>query len=144
MSDFFDPPCDDNIFQDVETFMKAMGQECRGVPLNESGTDATLSDSKMIDLYDNLVTEEYEEFKDAPTLTDTIDAICDSIWVMIGLAAACGVRPSVLKECWDEVYRSNMDKLNGPIAENGKRLKPEGWQGPRIAEILERHRKAAE
>jgi predicted HAD superfamily Cof-like phosphohydrolase len=35
-----------------------------------------------------------------------------------------------------EVHRTNMAKVGGPIRADGKRLKPEGWQPPRIREML--------
>lgn len=37
---------------------------------------------------------------------------------------------------YEEVHKTNMAKLGGPKREDGKQLKPPGWQPPRIAEIL--------
>jgi predicted HAD superfamily Cof-like phosphohydrolase len=37
-----------------------------------------------------------------------------------------------------EVQRANMAKASGPVAENGKRLKPEGWTPPDIVGVLEK------
>ncbi len=37
---------------------------------------------------------------------------------------------------WDEVHRSNMAKVGGPIRGDGKRLKPEGWTPPDVAGVL--------
>ena len=141
MSEF---PENDNVFYDVDTFMRSMGQKCRGTPMREDGSDRTEQDDAMSRLYCDLVAEEYKELVDSVSLAESVDAICDLIWVLCGLAFSYGVRPSILQECWNEVYRSNMDKLNGPVAENGKRLKPDGWRGPQIAGILEYHRKNAE
>lgn len=36
-----------------------------------------------------------------------------------------------------EVQRANMAKKDGPIREDGKRLKPPGWQPPQIATMIE-------
>ena len=36
---------------------------------------------------------------------------------------------------FEEVHRTNMLKLTGPVREDGKRLKPEGWKPPRIADM---------
>ncbi len=36
-----------------------------------------------------------------------------------------------------EVHRTNMLKLTGPKREDGKQLKPEGWEPPRIKEMYE-------
>lgn len=35
-----------------------------------------------------------------------------------------------------EVHRTNMAKVGGDVDKHGKRLKPPGWQPPRIAEML--------
>ena len=32
----------------------------------------------------------------------------------------------------DEIQRTNMAKVGGPVREDGKRLKPPGWQPPDI------------
>jgi len=37
-----------------------------------------------------------------------------------------------LRPFFREVHRTNMLKTTGPVREDGKRLKPEGWQPPRI------------
>jgi predicted HAD superfamily Cof-like phosphohydrolase len=37
----------------------------------------------------------------------------------------------------EEVHRTNMLKTDGPTSPEGKRLKPPGWEPPRIAMILE-------
>jgi predicted HAD superfamily Cof-like phosphohydrolase len=34
------------------------------------------------------------------------------------------------------VQRCNMLKSTGPVRSDGKRLKPEGWEPPRIRELL--------
>jgi predicted HAD superfamily Cof-like phosphohydrolase len=36
---------------------------------------------------------------------------------------------------FEEVHRTNMLKLTGPVREDGKRLKPPGWKPPRIADM---------
>ena len=98
MSAFFGDDCDDNIFQDVETFMKAMGQECIQSPVDEVPEPGTELPPHTL-LYQDLVTEEYEEAKNAENLTDVVDAICDLIWDLCGFAYSFGVRPDILKEC---------------------------------------------
>jgi predicted HAD superfamily Cof-like phosphohydrolase len=35
-----------------------------------------------------------------------------------------------------EVHRANMAKTEGPVAPDGKRLKPPGWTPPDIAGVL--------
>lgn len=68
-------------------------------------------------------------------LVAAVDGLCDTLYVVLGTAVAFGVD---IEECFDEVHRSNMAKASGPVREDGKRLKPAGWQPPRIAEILDR------
>lgn len=38
---------------------------------------------------------------------------------------------------WDEVHRTNMAKVGGKTRADGKILKPDGWQPPRIQELLD-------
>ena len=65
------------------------------------------------------------------------DGVADTIWVLMGLAIACGVD---LRPVWAEVARSNMAKLDGPRRADGKLLKPEGWTPPDIASALKQGR----
>jgi len=88
----------------------------------------------------SLIWEEFLEFVDAWTggnLVGIADALADLIYVAIGCAGAYGIP---LAAVFAEVHRSNMAKL-GPdgkpvIREDGKIIKPEGWQPPDIARIL--------
>lgn len=41
-----------------------------------------------------------------------------------------------IKPLFEEVHRTNMLKVGGPTRADGKILKPEGWQPPRIRELL--------
>lgn len=83
-----------------------------------------------------LIEEEARETADAlraGDLVETVDGLCDLLYVVLGAADVCGVP---LGRFFDEVHRSNLLKLNGPRREDGKILKPEGWRPPRIAEML--------
>lgn len=66
-------------------------------------------------------------------LAGAIDGLCDLIVVALGTACEMGVD---LDPFWQEVHRTNMEKAGGPVREDGKRLKPEGWQPPDIAGLL--------
>jgi len=68
-----------------------------------------------------------------PNLTEVIDGLCDIKYVVDGTADALGVD---LEPFFEEVHYTNMQKLNGPKDANGKQLKPEGWQPPRIGDML--------
>jgi predicted HAD superfamily Cof-like phosphohydrolase len=61
---------------------------------------------------------------------EAIDAMCDIIVVVHNTANAMGLD---LEPFFDEVHRTNMQKAEGPLREDGKRLKP-----PRILEMLKR------
>lgn len=70
---------------------------------------------------------------EAGDLVEAIDGLCDLLYVIYGAAAEFGVD---LEPFFDEVHRSNMAKVGGPVRADGKRLKPEGWEPPRIAWML--------
>lgn len=76
------------------------------------------------------------EFYQAATIywwAEVIDAICDITFVIHNCSNAMGVD---IEPFFDEVWQANMRKANGPLREDGKRLKPPGWQPPRIEEML--------
>lgn len=84
-------------------------------------------------------TEHYKEIwrhygsEDKPDLVEVIDGLCDLIYVAYGAAIRSGVD---LEPFFLEVHRSNMNKVGGGIREDGKIIKPEGWEAPNIAQIL--------
>ena len=73
-----------------------------------------------------------------PDFVDIQDALLDIDYFSEGFRAVCGVDGEPLM---DEVQRSNMDKL-GPDGKPIRResdkkiLKPDGWQPPRLRELL--------
>lgn len=108
---------------DVAEFMRAMGQEVRSVPCG------TLEDVPFVeeDLRVSLIEEEFGEFVAAETVVDVADAIADLLYVVVGAACTYGIR---LQPIWDEVHRSNMSKLGGPVRDDGKRLKGPNYSPP--------------
>lgn len=104
-----------------------------------SGKPATPPED-IVELRKELIREEMIELEDAWTandLVDIADALADLIYVAIGCAGAYGIP---LAKVFAEVHRSNLAKL-GPdgkpvVREDGKIIKPEGWQKPDIARIL--------
>lgn len=92
-------------------------------------------------LYERLIDEEYEEFKLAIQEVDDIeqlDACMDMIWVILGF---CHMKGFKVKEAWDEVADSNLAKIDtktGKVIkrEDGKVLKPEGWQPPNLSKFV--------
>lgn len=127
--------------QDVMAFMatfdKAFGEP--GASLLE-----------VIRLRGALIQEEYVETLEALALVEKgqredalellADGLVDLVYVVIGTAIAFGIP---FDECWKEVQRTNMAKTDpktgGPIyREDGKLLKPEGWEPPDLKSILKR------
>lgn len=87
-----------------------------------------------------LIREEAKETCDAieaGDLVGAVDGICDLLYVTIGAAVEFGVN---IEPVFDEVHRSNMAKVGGPVREDGKTLKPEGWKPPDIAGELAKQR----
>jgi predicted HAD superfamily Cof-like phosphohydrolase len=66
-------------------------------------------------------------------LVEAIDGMCDLLYVTFGAAVEFGVD---LTPFFAEVHRTNMAKEGGSTRQDGKFIKPEGWQKPRIAEML--------
>lgn len=68
-------------------------------------------------------------------LVGLADGICDSIYVLVGTALEYGLP---LEQLWAEVQRANMAKFAEGwwVREDGKVMKPPGWQPPEIAKGL--------
>jgi predicted HAD superfamily Cof-like phosphohydrolase len=117
------------VFTDVATFMLA-GEQTVGKDNNEQA-----------ELYLNLIREEYQELLDARQLTDdvlTIDACFDTIWVIVGYMLSRGWS---CERIWDEGALSNLRKIDRKTQkilkrEDGKILKPEGWQPPDFTKFI--------
>lgn len=94
-----------------------------------------------VNLYRNLVVEEFWEFKEACDNEDDIeqlDACMDMIWVILGY---CQMKGYDVAGAWKEVARSNLDKIDhrtGKVIKNetGKVMKPEGWTPPDLKKFL--------
>lgn len=116
----------------VEEMMRAMGQHVPGRP--------TLDDYPF-ELRKELIREEVQEFYDAcddRDITAMADALVDIMVVTLGAGSAAGID---LGPLFAEVHRTNMAKVgpDGKVIrrEDGKVLKPEGWEPPRIQKLLE-------
>ncbi len=68
--------------------------------------------------------------EDLTTIKRYLESLARKCWI----TAASGLSVDLVP-FFREVHRTNMLKVSGPIREDGKRLKPEGWQPPRIAEM---------
>jgi predicted HAD superfamily Cof-like phosphohydrolase len=110
---------------DVRDFHDALGIPVASTPAIRRG-----------ELRAKLIEEEARETCEAiraGDLVEAIDGLCDLLCVVYGAALEFGID---LAPFWDEVHRSNMAKAGGPMREDGKVLKPEGWQPPDIACVL--------
>ena len=122
-----------NSYDDVKTFMLAGEQKVYNNPElnNERESQA--------ELYLRLVTEEYNELKEAFANNDLIeiaDACADLKWVIEGLEHSLGIPQ---QSVWDEVSKSNMSKMvDGKLIKraDGKVLKPETFVQPDIKKAL--------
>jgi len=119
-------------FEKVGLFMKTFGQEVKIKP--------SLSTDKINQLRINLIREELEEFIEAiknKDLKESVDALTDILYVTYGAGHAFGVN---LDNCFDEVQKSNMSKLEKdgkPIYnEAGKVMKGPDYFKPDLSKFI--------
>jgi predicted HAD superfamily Cof-like phosphohydrolase len=120
-----------DIFSDQRKFMRACGQT----------TDTY--DEDQFRMYCDLVQEEAKELitaLDASNEVEQLDALIDIMVVTAGALHSLGVDAD---GAWKEVMRSNFAKVDprtGKVTrrEDGKVLKPEGWEPPRLKSFLRR------
>ena len=120
-----------NPFRDQEKFMRACDQS----------TDNFNQD--QFNLYVSLIDEEANELADAITAHDkveTLDALIDILVVTIGALHSMGADA---EGAWKEVMATNFAKIDrdtGKVRkrEDGKVLKPTGWQPPVLSPFLHR------
>ena len=119
-------------FEKVRTFMKTYGQEVK--------EKSEFPDDKILNLRVDLIEEELIELKEAiknKDLVEVADALTDILYVTYGAGHSFGIN---LDECFAEVQRSNMSKLdkNGkPIYnENGKVMKGPNYFQPNLKQYL--------
>ena len=95
-----------------------------------------MPDKETQGLWLRLVQEEYKEYLEAVIAQDLVgitDALADIIYIAYGVAIAHGID---MRPIFAEVHKTNMAKEGGGTREDGKILKPEGWEPPRIEELL--------
>lgn len=115
-----------NPFDDIDIF----GTACDQKPSPENYS-----------MYLNLIAEEYGELQDAVKEQDELeqlDALVDILVVTMGAIRAAGWDGA---GAWEEVMRTNFAKIDpetGKVRkrEDGKVLKPEGWQAPQLEKFL--------
>jgi len=118
-----------NPFRDQSNFMTACGQ-----------TVGQKNDAQFM-MYYTLIKEETAELMAAYNNNDRVeqlDALIDIMVVTIGALHSMGCYPD---HAWDEVMRTNfakVDPVTGRVTrrEDGKILKPDGWQPPELEKFL--------
>ena len=100
-----------------------------------------LGPEELIELRIKLLTEEVQEYAEAARagdLVEVLDALADIGYILAGTIINHGMQ-GIYDDVFNEVHRSNMAKLvDGKVLrrEDGKVLKPEGWQPPQLAQFL--------
>ena len=115
-----------NPFKDIDTFHTA----CDQAPSVDNYA-----------MYTKLIGEELGELMSAIVLNDRveqIDALTDILVVTLGAIRAGGFDG---EGAWNEVMRTNFAKIDpetGKVRkrEDGKVLKPEGWEPPQLASFI--------
>lgn len=114
-------------FEDVILWHKAVGHPVRKTPAAFIRDD----EHKSRELGIKLVAEEFNELLckwfEIGDYREISDACGDLIWVTCGLMARLGLN---LDAAWEEIRRTNWEKVGGPRRADGKILKPEGWKPP--------------
>jgi predicted HAD superfamily Cof-like phosphohydrolase len=118
-----------NVFQDQTKFMVACDQTV--CEFNE----------KQLNMYHTLIKEETQELQEAIDANDRVeilDALIDIIVVTVGAINSMGANGEA---GWDEVMRTNFDKIDSVTGkvkkrEDGKVLKPEGWKAPNLENFV--------
>ena len=101
-----------------------------------------LGPNELIELRIKLLTEEVQEYAEAARsgdLVEVLDALADIGYILAGTIINHGMK-AIYDDAFNEVHRSNMAKLvNGKVIrrEDGKVLKPEGWQPPQLDQFLQ-------
>ena len=120
-----------NPFRDQEKFMRACDQ-----------TVGTHNEDQY-KLYLNLIKEEMEEHSVAFATRDAVeelDALIDILVVTIGAIHSAGFDA---EGAWKEVMKTNFAKIDRQLGkvrkrEDGKVLKPAGWEPPKLQNFLKR------
>ncbi|MDP6041691.1 MAG: HAD family hydrolase [Candidatus Latescibacteria bacterium] len=106
----------------VREFTKACNDELPAHP--QSMTDEGIAFIRQ------MVNDELDELLEAQNVTEQADALVDAIYYICDFAVRNGIN---LDPLFDIVHGANMQKVvNGKVIrrDDGKILKPEGWEDP--------------
>lgn len=124
-----------NLLDATTAFMKLAHQNIEG---------GQWDDTDHREFRQALLQEEYNEYMNNgeydDNLVETVDGLLDTIVIAWGTLLGY-IGEDLAKKCAHEVWRSNLSKVDGSLGDvcvrdDGKVLKPPGWQRPKIAAIL--------
>lgn len=108
-------------------------------PVFDEAKACQFSEDKKLRL--DLLEEEFNEYKEAERNGDIVgvaDALADMLYIICGTAHAYNIP---ILDVFNEVHKTNMEKVgsDGKVKrrEDGKILKPEGWQPPQLKKIID-------
>lgn len=115
-----------NVFDDIDIFHTACDQK----PSVDN-----------YEMYLDLIDEEYIELQKALRKHDTVEQLDALIDIMVVTAGAIRAGGMDGQGAWEEVMRTNFAKIDpetGKVRkrEDGKVLKPEGWQPPNLKDFI--------
>ena len=108
--------------EQVRQFTQACNDELPETPQNMTEDGITF--------IRQMVNDELDELDDAKNVTEQADALVDAIYYICDFAVRNGIN---LDPLFDIVHKANMQKVvNGKVIrrDDGKILKPEGWEDP--------------
>jgi len=86
-----------------------------------------------------LIMEEFIELQNAindSELDQVVHEACDLLYVVAGFFVRMGINA---KPFFDAVHEKNMEKAGGPKREDGKQLKPEGFEPLNMKKLMEEY-----
>lgn len=106
-----------------ELYSETVAALVPGAGMEEISVSMPMFNEVVISVLDGIDQED-------PNVVRAMTILVNGCWMMS--AEGLGVE---LAPFFEEVHRTNMLKADGPIREDGKRLKPPGWKPPRIADM---------
>jgi len=125
----------------VREFHLAAGTRAPGSP--------SVPPAAVLELRGRLISEEYEEVMEALARLETGETgddvlaqlaheLADLLYILYGTLVACGIEPDSM---FRELHRANLRKVSGPRREDGKQMKPPGWEPADVGAEISRQRK---
>lgn len=142
----------DNYFSSIESQIDQVARFHKAFKIKDPNTPTNLSPEE-VSLRCKLLYEELEEYEEAAmqgNMVETLDALGDQLYIILGTILRHGMQ-NIIVEVFNEIQRSNMSKLNengepiingvngsDPTKPMGKILKSEQYTPPNLKPILER------